>query len=128
MRSLDRLVKQWETEDLDAFGSGASAFLSLSSLVMKYYNYQGDDERMMNSRSIGIYIDLARSKALARAGLLADRMYSKLRSGKKGQGESVPMGANHDFLLPEAITVNLELADILRYGGPDDKVIVIAEN
>ena len=112
-----------KTEDLDAFGSGASAFLSLSSLVMKYYNYQGDDERMMNSRSIGIYIDLARSKALTRAGLLADRMYSKLRSGKKGQRESAPLGANHDFLLPEAITVNLELADILRYGGPDDKVI-----
>ncbi len=112
-----------KTEDLDAFGSGASAFLSLSSLVMKYYNYQGDDERMMNSRSIGIYIDLARSKALTRAGLLADRMYSKLRSGKKSQRESAPLGANHDFLLPEAITVNLELADILRYGGPDDKVI-----
>ena len=90
---------------------------------MKYYNYQGDDERMMNSRSIGIYIDLARSKALTRAGLLADRMHSKLRSEKKGQRELASLGETHDFLLPEAITVNLELADILRYGGPDDKVI-----
>ncbi len=112
-----------KTGDLDAFGSGASAFLSLSSLVMKYYNYQGDDERMMNSRSIGIYIDLARSKALMRAGLLGDRMFSKLRSEKKGQRELASLGETHDYLLPEAITVNLELADILRYGGPDDKVI-----
>mgnify|MGYP001764702959 CR=1 FL=1 len=32
-------------------------------------------------------------------------------------------GAEGDYLLSEAITVNLELADILRYGGPDDKVI-----
>jgi hypothetical protein len=127
--ALARLLKEkWvfttpPIGDLDAFGSGASAFLSLSSLVVKYYNYQGDDQRMMNSRSIGIYIDLARSKALARAGLLRERITAKLGTDNPTPSGAAIPGAESDYLLPEAITVNLELADILRYGGPDDKVI-----
>jgi hypothetical protein len=90
---------------------------------VKYYNYQGDDQRMTHSRSIGIYIDLARSKALARAGLLRERIIAKLDPETRARLQSDTPGPEGDALLPEAITLNLELADILRYGGPDDKVI-----
>ena len=102
--------------NLDSFGSGATAYLGLSSMVLEYYNYLGRPKRMAHSRSYGIYLDLARSKALDGARRLEEQMKKEI-GGKSADPKEA--GAS---LLPTALVLNLDLADSLRYGDENDRV------
>lgn len=102
---------------LDSFGSGATAYLGLSSMVLQYYNYSGQPERMAHSRSYGIFLDLARSKALDGARRLEETMEKEIPGAAKTQD-----GAS---LLPASIVLNLDLADSLRYGNVSDKIVCL---
>lgn len=97
-------------DDVQDYGSGVTAFLGLSSLIFKHYNYQNNVELMQNSRSFGLFLDQARDRAIRRAAQL--RVELARTAGVEAK----------DTLLPAAIGLNIELADTLRYGSPEDMI------
>ena len=96
--------KREETSAINLFGGGAYAYLEVSKMMMRWYNFGELETGLTNNSGYSVafsrFLDSARDRAIAKANLAREIC-----------------GA-----VPESILINLHLGDQLRYGDTSNKL------